>query len=45
MNRWEDNIRMYVREIGWEGVEWNHLAQERDQWQAPVNKVMNFQFT
>jgi hypothetical protein len=29
--RWEDNIRMNLREIGWEGVDCIHLAQERDQ--------------
>jgi hypothetical protein len=29
--RWEDNIRMYLRERGWEGVDWMHLAQDRDQ--------------
>jgi hypothetical protein len=40
-HKWEDNIRMVVREIGWEGVDWMHLAQDRDQWQALVNKVMN----
>jgi hypothetical protein len=28
--RWEDNIRMDLREIGWEGVDWMHLAQDRD---------------
>jgi hypothetical protein len=38
---WEDNIRMYVREIGWEGLNWMHLAQGMDQWQALVNTVMN----
>jgi hypothetical protein len=32
--RWEDNIRMDLREIGWEGVDWMHLAQDRDQWQT-----------
>jgi hypothetical protein len=32
--RWEDNIRMVLREMGWEGVVWIHLAQERDQWRA-----------
>jgi hypothetical protein len=31
---WEDNIRMDVREIGWEGVDWIHLAQDRDQRRA-----------
>jgi hypothetical protein len=30
--RWEDNIKITLREIGWEGVEWIHLAQDRDQW-------------
>jgi len=28
--------------MGWEGLEWIHLAQVRDQWRAPANKVMNF---
>jgi hypothetical protein len=28
--RWEDNIRMNLREIGWEGVDWTHLAQDMD---------------
>jgi hypothetical protein len=37
---WED-IRLDLREIGWEGVDWMHLAQDRDQWQAVVNMVMN----
>jgi hypothetical protein len=29
--RWEDNIRMDIREKGWEGVDWMHMAQDRDQ--------------
>jgi len=41
-HKWED-IRMYLREVGLEGVDWIHLAQDRDQWQAFVNTVMNFQ--
>jgi len=32
MQRWEDNIRMHLMEIGWEGVDWMHLAQDGDQW-------------
>jgi len=32
--RWEDNIEMNHKEIGWEDVEWMHLAQDREQWQA-----------
>jgi hypothetical protein len=39
--RWEDNIGMYVREVGWEGVDWMHVAKDRDQWRAVVNTVMN----
>jgi hypothetical protein len=39
--RWEDNIKMDLREIGWEVVDWLHLAQDRDQWHALVNTVMN----
>jgi hypothetical protein len=39
--RWENNIRMDLREIGWGGMDWIDLAQDRDQWRAPVNMVMN----
>jgi hypothetical protein len=39
--RWVDNIKMDLREIGWEGVNWIDLAQDRDQWRALVNTVMN----
>ena len=38
--RWEDNIKMYVREVG-EGGDWMELAQDRDRWRALVNTVMN----
>jgi len=37
----EDDIRMDFREIGWEGVNWMHLAQDRNQWQALVKAIMN----
>jgi hypothetical protein len=40
-HRWEDNIRVGVREIEWEGVDWIHLIQDRDQWHVFVNKVMD----
>jgi hypothetical protein len=36
----EDNIKMDLREIGWEGVDWIHLAQDTDQWRTLVNTVM-----
>jgi hypothetical protein len=39
--RWEDGIKMDLGEIGWRGVEWIHLAQDRDRWRAVVNAVMN----
>jgi hypothetical protein len=39
--RWEDNIRMDLRGIGWGGVDWIHLAQDRDRWRAFVNMVTN----
>jgi hypothetical protein len=39
---WKDNIRMTVREVGWKGVDWIHLDQDRDQWRAVVNKLMSF---
>jgi hypothetical protein len=39
-HRWED-IRMDLREIGWGGMEWIDLAQDRDQWRALLNMVMN----
>jgi hypothetical protein len=39
--RWEGNIKPHLTEIGWEGVDWMHLAQDRDQWWALLNAVMN----
>jgi hypothetical protein len=38
--RWEDGIKMDLGENGWGGVEWIHLAQDRDHWRAVVNAVM-----
>jgi hypothetical protein len=40
-HRWVDNIKLDLREIGWGGVDWIDLAQDRDQWRALVNTVMN----
>jgi hypothetical protein len=39
--RWEDNINIDLREIGWGGMDWIDLAQDRDQWRALVNTVIN----
>jgi hypothetical protein len=40
-HRWEDGIRMDLREIGWGSVDWIQLDQDRDRWRALVNTVMN----
>jgi hypothetical protein len=39
--RWVDNIKMELREIGWDGVDWMDMAQNRDQWRALVSTVLN----
>jgi hypothetical protein len=39
--RWEDNITMDLQEVGWGGMDWIDMAQDRDRWQALVNAVMN----
>jgi hypothetical protein len=40
-HRWED---IYMQEVGWDGVAWVDMAQDRDRWRALVNAVMNFRF-
>jgi hypothetical protein len=39
--RWEDNIKMDLREIGFGDVDWIHLAQDWDRWRALVNTIMS----
>jgi hypothetical protein len=39
--KWMDNIKIDLREIGWGGVDWIDMAQDRDQWWALVNTIMN----
>jgi hypothetical protein len=41
--RWEDGIKMDLREIGWGNVDWIQLARDWDRWRALVNTVMNLQ--
>jgi hypothetical protein len=41
--RCEDNIKMGVKEVGSEGVSGSHVAQDKDNWRAVVNTVMNIQ--
>jgi hypothetical protein len=40
--RWVDKIKMDIVEIGWGGVDWIGLAEDRYRWRAVVNGVMNF---
>jgi hypothetical protein len=40
-HRWVDNIKMDLREIGWDGGDWIDLAQNRDMWRAHVNTAIN----
>jgi hypothetical protein len=42
-HRWEDNIKMDLREVGWGGggMDWISLALDRDRWRALVNAVLN----
>ena len=39
--RWEDNIKMYIQEVGRGALDWIELAQDRDRWRTLVNAVMN----
>jgi hypothetical protein len=38
---WVDNIKMDLREIGWDELDWMDMVQERDKWRALVNTVLN----
>jgi hypothetical protein len=40
-SRWEDNIKTDLQELGWGGMDWIDMAQDRDRWRALVNAVMN----
>jgi hypothetical protein len=42
--RWVDSIKKNLRGIGWGNMDWIDLAQDRDQWRALVNTIMNFRF-
>jgi len=39
--RWEDNIKMYLQEVGCGRMDWIELAQDRDRWRALVSVVKN----
>jgi len=38
---WEDNIKMDLKEMGYQSVHWIHMTENRFQWRVPVNTVMN----
>jgi hypothetical protein len=39
--RWVDNIKIDLKEVGWDGMDWIDLAQDRDKWRAIVITLMN----
>jgi hypothetical protein len=39
--RWVDNIKIDLRDVEWDGMDWIDLALDRDQWRARVNTVMS----
>jgi hypothetical protein len=40
--RWENNIKMDLQKVGWRGMDWIDLAEDRERWRELVNAVMNF---
>jgi hypothetical protein len=44
-HRWENNSRMDLQQVGWGGMDWMDVVQDRDRWLAILNVVMNMQVT
>jgi len=40
-HRWEDNIKIYLQEVGCKGMDWIDVAQDRNRWRALMNAAMN----
>jgi hypothetical protein len=39
-HRWDDNIKMELQEVGWVGMDWIDMAQDRDRWRTLIKAVM-----
>jgi len=39
--KWENNIKMDLQEVSWDGTDWIYLAQDRDRWRTLMNAVIN----
>jgi hypothetical protein len=42
-HRWEDKIKIDIQEVGWGGMDWIDMAQDRERWWPLVSAVMNLQ--
>jgi hypothetical protein len=42
-HRWEDNIKMYLQIIGWSGMDWIDLTEDRNRWRTVVDAAVNLQ--
>ena len=42
--RWKDNIKIYLKDVGWGGLDCVNVAEDNDRWRALVNAVMNLRF-
>ena len=38
---WKGDVKMVAQDVGWRGIDWIDLAQDRDSWRAPVNAIID----